>query len=1010
MSKSFFFICVFFLSSCMLFAQEPPTVTQHPNSGNKCVGGNISLSIVAEGEGDLSYQWFKDGDPLVGEESEVLTIDPVSEDDTGLYFCRVTNINGSTDSNPAQVIISTDVPPQMTINAQHTNMCINTSNTLIVEPGGEPGVNYTWYLDDNIIGYTPNYSISSASESDAGEYYNIAENACGTTSSDTVNILFFSNAEIVSPPSNQTICEGEDVVFTAEAEGDQLYFQWLKNGVMIVGEYSNTLTVSNLTYPNDYDAYQFLAYNICNNDTSNSVYATVNNLPQVVGNPLDNEVCTGETISLNAFAGGTTTPSYQWYDSNGVLENETDTELQITVTEEMNTFHCLISNVCGTVSTDTATVYPLIPVYFTQQPIDTTVCEHDNLSLLVKVNGSEPYTYNWLFNDSDIYSSNVSGQDTDLLSIDGITTGQEGFYSCIVSNMCGSTESDPAYITVNTFPEIILQPSSVELCEEEELEVTLIYEGTEPIEFEWFKYDETDVVSTEPYLFFESADPSLSGEYYSILSNSCGSESTDTITINVLELPQITTQPDAIETCDGESLEIGITATGAEPLTYLWYRNESALTSQTTNVINYENATVANTGHYFCRVSNSCASIDSDTIAVNVGTSPAITWNPVAQSLCENDELNIIMNASGENYYLQWFHNDEPIAGQNDTVLNIAGVSLSHEGYYYCSAFNACDSVNTDTVFVDVSAAPHVNLGDDVHLCEGESITLQAGDEYEHYNWNNGLSNQPEIEVVLSGTYILEVTGENACTNRDTVVVEFHPYHNIIFDSDSITSCGPLMLSAGEGAYSYEWSPVESEDYYITVNETGNYSVTTTGDDFGCETSENIFVEILEPINISLGPDVSAPVNTSIQIGIEAIYDEYVWNTGFTGPLLTVFGEDYGQGSHQFWLTAFAENGCHDTDTIIVTFGEPSSTSIFTNSNNIKIYPNPASETIYLESKHKDSGFIEIYNTTGAMIKKQIFTNNKINEICIRQFVSGTYFIKIFVENGDYSVNKVIIK
>lgn len=1002
--------------SCLLlgitavFSQEPPFITNHPASGNKCIGDNITLNVIAEGEGDLLYEWYKDGDVLIGEESDQLVISNLTGDDTGVYFCRVTNDNGSTDSNPAQLIVSLDAPPPMTVNAQHNLMCENTSNYLTVDPSGEPGVSYTWYLNGNIAGYSPYYNISNASASDQGEYYNYATNACGYAYSDTVTIDFVANANIIIPPTNQTACEGEQVTFIGEAEGDELYYMWLKNGHMIIGEYSTTLTVDNLTYPNDNDAYRFIAYNMCNNDTSNSVYITVNNLPQVYGNPLDSEACVGEEITLNAYAGGTTPPTYQWYDENGILENETETELSITITEGLKYYHCLITNVCGTVSTDTAEIIPLMPLYFTQEPNDTVLCVGDDADLMIKVNGSGPFSFNWLFNDSDIFNPSISGVNTDVLSISEITVGMEGYYSCVVSNVCGSIVSDPVYVTVNTLPEVILQPVSDEVCENEEILTDFIFSGTEPIDFEWHMIGSSEVVSEDSQLYFEFAMPENSGEYFCILTNTCGSISTDTILINVLELPKILEQPISIETCSDEFLEISVTATGTEPLSYLWYRNGSALSNQTESTIIYENATVANSGEYFCRISNMCATIDSDTVSIMVGTSPAITWHPVAQNLCENQELNIIMGVSGENYHLQWFHNNEPIQGQNDTVLNIASIGLEHDGYYYCSAFNACDTVFTDTVYVQVSPAPNIDLGEDIHLCEGETTVINAGGDYVHYNWNNGLSNQPQIEVALSGTYILEVTGENSCTNRDTIIVEFHPYHNIAFNTDSTVSCGPLMLDAGESAYSYTWSTGEQESHYITVTETGFYAVTATGDHFGCESYASVYVDVREPISISLGPDVSAPVNTSINIGVEAIYEEYLWSTGFTGPQLTLFGEDYGQGTHEFWLTAFAENGCHDTDTINVTFTEPSNIENILQNNLVRIYPNPATEILFFESNKANLAKVEIYNAIGTLTYSNRNINSKTHEVCVRSFRSGMYLINTYLNNGTRSVSKVVIQ
>ncbi len=69
-----------------------------------------------------------------------------------------------------------------------------------------------------------------------------------------------------------------------------------------------------------------------------------------------------------------------------------------------------------------------------------------------------------------------------------------------------------------------------------------------------------------------------------------------------------------------------------------------------------------------------------------------------------------------------------------------------------------------------------INLGEDLTLCQDQTVTLSAAieDEGASYSWSstNGLlSDQPEIEVSEAGTYSIWVTNSNGCQAYDEITV-----------------------------------------------------------------------------------------------------------------------------------------------------------------------------------------------------------------------------------------------
>ncbi|MBN2779137.1 MAG: immunoglobulin domain-containing protein [Bacteroidales bacterium] len=998
MNKLVNFLFVIFVLFGLFLSQnsnaQAPTITNQPSTVIKCENNSATMTIEASGAEPISYEWFKDGMP-VGTNSPILEFLALTPSDEGEYYCHVSNGEGNVDSDIKSVIVVEGEPIINNITTENDLVCEGTNNLFEVDYTGENS-QVTWFFGSNTLGYTSQYNLFNAQESDEGQYFCTVSNACGEVTSTNLDIEVVAHADITTQPTTQTICEGEDAIFTPQAEGDYLNYMWLADGIMMLGETETSLTITEPTYPHSIQ-YKFIAYNVCNNDTSNGVYVTINTLPEITANPINHSECFGEDITLYATATATTEVTYQWYDEDfEIIDGATSTMLDIEMlANDTSYYYCEITNICGTVYTDTAEIITLMVPIITQQPNGGVLCVGDDITMEAKAGGSDPLYYQWLFNGADVSGANISGDESQTMIINDITQGQSGTYTCHVSNMCGFVLTNDAEVTVNIAPIVTEQPEDLEVCAEQEISIGINYSGTEPVTFEWFILETASSIGTDATYTSLSADPAYSGSYYCILTNSCGEISTDTIDVEILALPQITTHPVDETVCVGEYAEMEIEASGAEPLDFLWYKNGSAVSGQTSSLLEYPSAQVNQSGEYFCRVSNECGYDDSGTAILTIGTEPAITWNPIDQTICEHDTLNLIMDAQGENYTLQWYFNNNPIPGANDTVLNIVNTPISMAGEYFCSAFNACATVNSDTIDVTIHEAPMMTLGDDIDLCDGESTTIGPTGDYTHYNWNNGFSYQPSLEVQLSGTYILEVTGEYSCKTKDTLVVTFHPYHQILFDDTEIIACGPYTLNAGDGGYGYVWNTTPpANTSSILITESGTYSVTVSGDEHGCSSTQSTYVDVREPVSINLGNDLNIPVSSFVDIGVEPIYAQYLWNTGFDGPMLTVYGSVYGVGNHEFVLTVIAQNACTATDTINVNFWNDSGVEENTQDYKISIYPNPTNDYLIIQDAEENMLSVDILNITGQVIESFAINNCEVT-LNLSNFAEGIYFVRI---------------
>ncbi|MEG1666805.1 T9SS type A sorting domain-containing protein [Chryseobacterium sp.] len=88
-----------------------------------------------------------------------------------------------------------------------------------------------------------------------------------------------------------------------------------------------------------------------------------------------------------------------------------------------------------------------------------------------------------------------------------------------------------------------------------------------------------------------------------------------------------------------------------------------------------------------------------------------------------------------------------------------------------------------------------------------------------------------------------------------------------------------------------------------------------------------------------------------------------------------------------------------------IVAGSLSTTESNISKGGIRIYPNPTTSIIKIDSKEKIKSF-ELYNISGQIIKK----GGKVEEISLENNASGVYSIKITLENNEVSVLKVIKK
>lgn len=220
------------------------------------------------------------------------------------------------------------------------------------------------------------------------------------------------------------------------------------------------------------------------------------------------------------------------------------------------------------------------------------------------------------------------------------------------------------------------------------------------------------------------------GSYMVWVTNQCGIAK-DTINVEAIETPEIELGEDTI-ICESGTILLDVYAPNA---TYKWQDN-SALS----------NLIVSDAGTYWVEVSNSCG-LDSDTIIIDQKDLPRINLGRDT-TICEGSVLEIQLPLN--DYTYQWID----FSSQSTFVVKEPGI-------YWVVASNDCGSV-IDSITVDVSPLPVIELGNDTSICEGDAIRISSSSANSDlaYLWQDN-SKGSSILLVESGQYWLTAT--NMC-------------------------------------------------------------------------------------------------------------------------------------------------------------------------------------------------------------------------------------------------------
>ncbi|MBM3845221.1 MAG: hypothetical protein FJ405_02905, partial [Verrucomicrobia bacterium] len=186
-----------------------PSILIHPASRTVTAYSTSPLTVLAEPDESVVFQWMRNGRPIPGANSETLTFHDSSPAEAGAYQVMLMNHAGAVLSRSAE--IKFHQPPVILTHPQ-LPLAVGTSNYVlrVFAIGTEP-LSYRWEWNNRPLpgANLPTLTISNMNRSHEGTYEAVVSDAFGSARSARVTVSVVELPQLISTPESQMVNVGD---------------------------------------------------------------------------------------------------------------------------------------------------------------------------------------------------------------------------------------------------------------------------------------------------------------------------------------------------------------------------------------------------------------------------------------------------------------------------------------------------------------------------------------------------------------------------------------------------------------------------------------------------------------------------------------------------------------------------------------------------------------------------------------------------------------------------------
>jgi hypothetical protein len=388
----------------------------------------------------------------------------------------------------------------------------------------------------------------------------------------------------------------------------------------------------------------------------------------------------------------------------------------------------------------------------------------------------------------------------------------------------------------------------------------------------------------------------------------------------------------------------------------------------------------------------------------------------------ELDQANLVFCGESLNVY------NSPTFGSYTTIWNGTSFDIPSLGIYVvpestasfgCSDLEACNfdpcSIG-DLALCEFSeealdcAGNCVNDADSDGICDefeiGGCTDAEACNYDELATDDDGACTYAETGYDCAGNCLNDSDGDGVCDEFELAGctdIEACNYDELATDDDGSCTYSEIGYDCDGNCLNDSDGDGICDEFEIagcTDQEAENYDETATDDDGSCFYCDfNIVISVIDDVNSANNGSIDVTIS-----GGSGVYD-FTWS----GPdLFESTDEDIsGLAGGTYSWTVTDSNGC--TASIDVEVGDlVDGVQEFDASFSIVAYPNPASNTLTLESDDFIGKIqIQLYDGTGRLINDTEYTTmNNLIQLNVSGYAAGTYHL-IAVSNGRRAIERI---
>lgn len=310
---------------------------------------------------------------------------------------------------------------------------------------------------------------------------------------------------------------------------------------------------------------------------------------------------------------------------------------------------------------------------------------------------------------------------------------------------------------------------------------------------------------------------------------------------------------------------------------------------------------VTSAGTYFVTVQGGCDIELTDTVVV--APHAAIPFDVGEDTtVCKGESITLTAPKGFNNY--QWTDGNNT---NSTTATAIISPTVGTKYTVHADAEAGCGV--SDSIFVAVREVPAIHLRNDTSFCQGQFITLDAGEGFKTYEWNTGETTQ---EIITGEEGMYTVTGFlNGCAVRDSMkVLSVYALPSFSLGADTTLCEGQTISYAFDLQNAgYAWSTGNTGNH-ATISGPGNYWLTIEQN--GCATSDSVSISYQPAPVIDLGSDMTICEGTARTLTAGNNNATYLWQDKSTSPQFTVT-------SAGAYFVIASLGSCHSSDTIQIS-------------------------------------------------------------------------------------------